>query len=90
MNKSGGRFVASSSKLSSDQIKAHGDVKTRIAIIWLVGIICGILSVGGLLAFYFKPENSKDIWVIIGPIISATLSGTVAFLAGEKSVSKNA
>jgi hypothetical protein len=36
------------------------------------------------MAFFFMPDRYKDIWVIIGPIISAGLSGTVAFLVGEK------
>lgn len=78
-----GQFTDRTVNLSTDQILAHGVVKTRIGIIWFVGVICGILAIGGLCAFFKNPESAKDIWVIIGPIISAAVSGTVAFFAGE-------
>jgi hypothetical protein len=72
-------------QLSADQIKAHGEVKTRMGIIWFVGIICGILAIGAFIISYKDISNAKDIWVIIGPIISGAVSGTVGFLSGEKS-----
>jgi hypothetical protein len=75
----------SASNETSDNIRAHGDVKARIGVLWLVGAILGILAIGGICAFFFKPDNAKDIWVIIGPIISAGITGTVAFLSGERS-----
>ncbi|WP_133406903.1 hypothetical protein [Parashewanella tropica] len=69
---------------STEQIKAHGNVKTKIAIVWFVGIICGILSLGGLIATFVNPTSAKDIWVIVGPIISAAVTGTVSYFAGEQ------
>ncbi|GLX86956.1 hypothetical protein tloyanaT_32090 [Thalassotalea loyana] len=70
--------------LSTEQIKAHGDVKTRLGIIWFVGVICGILAIGGVIAFFVNPTSAKDVWVIIGPIISAGVTGTVSYFAGEQ------
>jgi hypothetical protein len=59
-----------------------------VGVLWLVGTVTGILAVGGLLGFYFDPDKSKDICVIIGPIISAGITGAVAFLSGERSARK--
>ena len=73
-----------SRSLSTEQIRAHGDIKTRLGIIWFVGIICGILSIGGVIAFFVNPNSAKDVWVIVGPIISAGVTGTVSYFAGEQ------
>ncbi|MCU0785421.1 MAG: hypothetical protein MUF81_15495 [Verrucomicrobia bacterium] len=32
-----------------------------------------ILAAGGLLAWFTCPEKAKDLWLIIGPIISAAI-----------------
>jgi hypothetical protein len=78
------KFTASSTNETVDAIKAHGDVKTKVAVIWLVGIITAILAIGGLFSFYYDPDKSKDLWVIIGPIIAAGITGGVAYLVGGK------
>lgn len=67
------------------QIRAAGDVKTKLGVLWFTGIICSILSIFGGVAFIYSPEHAKDIWVIISPIITAGVTGTIAFLTGEKS-----
>jgi hypothetical protein len=86
MNNKGGILGSGGSiDLTTEQIKAHGEVKTRIGVLWFVGIICAILSLGGVAAFFVNPQNAKDIWVIIGPIISAGVSGIVSYSAGENS-----
>lgn len=65
-------------------IKAQGEVKARIGVLWLIGIVCSLLIIGGFAVFFVRPESAKDVWVIIGPIISAAISGTVSFLAAER------
>lgn len=67
------------------QIKAAGDVTVKVGVLWLVGIVCGLLGVFGCVAFLLIPDQAKDLWVIIGPIITAGLTGTLAYLTGEKS-----
>lgn len=67
------------------QIRAAGDVKVKVGVLWLVGVTSAILSLFGGAVFIIKPENAKDIWVIIAPIITAGVTGTLAFLTGEKS-----
>lgn len=66
------------------QIRAAGDVKVKIGVLWLVGITCSILAVFGGVVFINTPEHAKDFWVIIAPIITAGVTGTIAFLTGEK------
>ena len=70
------------------QIKAHGDVKVKLGVLWLIGVVSVILGTFGCISFLITPDKSKDLWVIIGPIISASLTGVVAFLTGEKQGSK--
>lgn len=69
------------------QIRAAGDVKVKVGVLWLVGVTCSILATFGGIVFVMNPDHAKDIWVIISPIISAGVTGTVAFLTGEKSSS---
>ena len=69
---------------SVEEISAHGDVRVRVAIIRLVTIVTAVLALGGVAAWFWKPENAKELWIIIGPIISAAVSGLIGFLAGER------
>ena len=72
-----------------NQIKIEGEIRIKVGVMWVIGTATGILSFFGMLSFFMRPDISKDIWVIIGPIITAGLTGLiVAFLTGEK-VSKN-
>ncbi len=66
------------------QIKAYGDIKVKIGVLWFVGAVCSILSIFGGAIFFKSPDSGKDIWVIIGPIITAAVTGTLAYLTGEK------
>ena len=67
------------------QIKAAGDVAVKVGVLWLVGFVCSLLAAFGGVAFLINPEHANDLWVIIGPIITAGLTGTLAYLTGEKS-----
>ena len=64
-------------------IKAHGNVKISIGVLWFVGVICVILALGGIIAFIFTPDSAKDLWLIIGPIISSAIVGSITYLSGE-------
>ena len=66
------------------QIRAHGEIKIKLGVLWLVGTVSVILGTFGCISFLLTPDKSKDLWVIIGPIISAGITGVVAFLTGEK------
>lgn len=66
------------------QIKAQGEVKTKIGVIWFVGTICVMLIIIGGISMIVTPQYMKDVWIVIGPILSSAITGTVAFLTGEK------
>lgn len=70
--------------LSPDMIKAQGDNQARMGILWFIGIICVLLILGGFAVFIIQPGSAKDVWIIIGPILSAAVSGTLSYLAGER------
>jgi hypothetical protein len=75
--------------MNANQIRAHGDTKVRILVIVCVSIICGLLSIGGVLAFFCKESSFKDLWVIIGPIITAGLTGLTSILINKESGHKS-
>ena len=80
--------VMQAKPMTPAQIKAHGDVKTKIGVLWFIGAVCVSLIVIGGIAMIVNPEQSKDIWIIIGPILSSAIMGTIAFLTGEKMTNK--
>jgi hypothetical protein len=64
---------------NKDTILAKGHVKESFAKVIVIGSVLIILSLGGVAATIYRPDSSKDLWMIISPIISATLG----FLAGR-------
>lgn len=66
------------------RVRRDIDEPLQMAVVIAVAVIVLVLAVGGLLAFLYNSENAKDLWVIIGPIISAVLSGFIAFLIGKR------
>lgn len=70
------------------QIKATGDIKIKLGVLLTVGTTCAILAFFGCYIYIKTPEYGKDLWLIISPIITAGITGPLAFLTGEKTVSK--
>lgn len=60
------------------------DINVQLAVIIMVGVVLVILTVGGVVAFLYNSDGAKDLWVIIGPIISAAITGFIGFLAGKR------
>lgn len=84
-NQNLGHYTKPAQPRTIKEIHAHGDVKTRIGILIFIGIATCLLIIGGFLVFFIRPEIAKDVWVIIGPIISASITGTISYLLGERS-----
>ena len=76
--------MSAENKNSTSQIKANGDVKTKIGILWFVGTVCVLLILIGGYSLIVNPASAKDVWVITGPIISSAITGTVAYFTGDK------
>ncbi len=78
------RIEAGSKSFTPRQITAAGDIRVQVTIIWIVGIIVAILAIGAIVFTFYNPGESKNLWVIVGPIISATITGVLGFLAGKR------
>jgi hypothetical protein len=85
ISSSGGTTQASQ---SPEEIYAHGDVKTRLEIISFVKWLTLVLVAGGVAAWVWNPDKAKDFWLIIGPIISGSVSGVIGFVTGERQSSR--
>jgi hypothetical protein len=77
--------VPESNIISAEIVTAKGNVKIRLTAIIMAGVIVLALLIGGLYAYFVNPAQSKDLWLIIGPIISAAVSGLVGYEIGKKS-----
>jgi hypothetical protein len=64
--------------------RIEGEMKNKFTVLIIIGIISVLLTLFGCITFIVNPKNAKDVWVFIGPIITAGISGTVGFLTGEK------
>jgi|SRR5689334_17117700 len=54
------------------------DVRIKLEILWFAGVVTVVMLVIGLLALLFLPENAKDIWLMLSPVVSATLTGVLS------------
>lgn len=52
----------------------------------LISVLTVLLTLSGTITIFIAPDQSKDIWVIITPILSATISGVLGFFAGQQSI----
>ena len=66
-------------------ILAQGQVREGLSRVIIVGIVLAIIAIGGVVVLLTKPESAKDVWLIIGPIIS----GAIGFLLGHKQSEKS-
>lgn len=66
------------------EIEAKGKVEAIKYVIISVAILCGLLIFGSFIFCCIYPEKTKDIWVIVGPIVSAAVTGMMVFLTGER------
>jgi hypothetical protein len=60
------------------------DVKVALTVVSILGGLTAILIVGGLVAFVLIPDRAKDLWLIIGPIISASITALASYFAAER------
>lgn len=66
------------------QIKAEGDVKFKIGVLWVFAIILGPLVFFGGIIYLNDPNSGKEFWLIIMPIITASITGILGYIAGER------
>lgn len=83
------RASAEVTRAEAEAKRMDGEVRNKLVVLIIVGVITFLLSGFGCYIFVAKPEIAKDVWVVIGPIITAGISGTIGFLSGEKQGNNN-
>jgi hypothetical protein len=68
---------------TAQQIQAEGDVKVRTQVIWLIGILLMIITVGGLAGLILNEAAFGKYWQGLQAIISGAIFGLVGFIAGR-------
>ncbi|MFS0776263.1 hypothetical protein ABC255_09675 [Neobacillus sp. 3P2-tot-E-2] len=71
-------------RVEAEVSRVKGDSRNKTIVICMIGIIAIILTIFGCYIFVKNPQISKDVWVVIGPIIIGCTSGTIGFLTGER------
>lgn len=69
---------------SSRETDAKGENRIRFAIVIGVFVVATILGAGGVWIAIVQPDRARDTWIIIGPVITAAISGSLGFLAGRR------
>ena len=67
---------------TATRLSVENDEKAKILAICFVGFIAMLLTVAGAISFFVAPDRSKDVWVIVGPILTGAISGLLGFWAG--------
>lgn len=69
---------------TAEQILARSEGKARVLGIVFVGSTAVGLTLSGVAALFFVPDRAKDFWLIIGPILTAAITGLLGFWAGSR------
>jgi hypothetical protein len=64
------------------QLATESDARAKILTIRFVGFTAMLLAAAGAVSFFVAPDRSKDVWVIVGPILTGAISGMLGFWAG--------
>jgi hypothetical protein len=76
--------IPPSGKDSTAQTQVEGDIKIRIAVLWIVGIILILLVLGAFWVLAFKGDAFQSYWATVLPILSGAIFGLIGFIAGRK------
>jgi hypothetical protein len=77
-------IVIPSKTLSTTQTQVEGDIKIRVLIIIIVGILLSIMLIGGVVGLICDPASFGQYWNTILPVISGAVFGFVGFIVGRK------
>lgn len=73
---------------TTQQIQAEGDVKIRTLVIYLIGSLLLVITVGGIWGLVTNEVTFGKYWQGFQAIISGAIFGLVGFIAGRSSVGK--
>ena len=66
---------------ANESKRAETDAKSRLLSVWFVAGITSLMALGGVVALFVNPNNSRDTWAIIAPLVSAGMAA-LAYSAG--------
>ena len=64
-------------------VQAESDAKSRMLSVCFVAGITSLMALGGVVALVVNPNNSKDTWAIIAPLVSAGMAA-LGYVAGTE------
>jgi hypothetical protein len=67
-----------------EQILARSEAKARVLGIGFVGSIAALLALSGIAAIFVAPDRAKDVWLIVGPIVTGAISGMLGVWASNR------
>jgi anti-sigma factor RsiW len=68
------RTVKAAATETPEQILARSEAKARVLGIAFAGSIAAVLALSGVVMIFVAPDRAKDVWLIVGPIITAAVS----------------
>lgn len=74
---------------TTQQIQAEGDVKIRTLVIYLIGALLVIITIGGICGLILNEAAFGKYWQGFQAIISGAIFGLVGFIAGRTSAGKD-
>lgn len=84
--------IPSSGTVSADKtthrIQIEGDIKIRILVICLIGLLLIIITAGGIWGLVTNETMFGKYWQGLQTIISGAIFGLVGFIAGRSSVER--
>jgi len=70
----------------NERIRLRGEIRVRMALVQLLAMTIGLLAVAGILVSMTHQEESKEIWLIIAPLISGLIPvAVIGSLSGANS-----
>jgi hypothetical protein len=71
-------------KYTRDKPSPENDGKPQILAIYFVGFTAMLLAIAGAMSFFVAPDRSRDVWMSVGPILTAAISGLLGFWAAKR------
>jgi hypothetical protein len=78
------RTAAVEAAETPEQIRARGEARVRTLGIVFVGLTTVFLTLSGVASLFITPDRAKDVWLTVGPILTAAISGMLGFWAGTR------
>lgn len=73
-----------SGQKTTQQISVEGEIRIKLAVIWIVGLILVTITLGSIIGLILDEPRFGKHWPGIQAILSGAIFGFVGFIAGQK------